>query len=128
MKLEALDCGPEDWICMSPHSPLAATSPLPAELTQPAPLVASPLPASPFRGSPLPGSRHPSLLLFHSYRGIQATGSCFCTTGSCVLRAPGRKVVRVLVGGKTLRWYHTAWHGSAQEAPSLLSARQSTRS
>ena len=35
MKLEALDWGPEDWICMAPNSLLAATSPFLAELQLP---------------------------------------------------------------------------------------------
>lgn len=53
MKLEALDCGPEDWTCMAPHSLLAATSPLPAELTQPAPLLSPLLPYQPSSSSAL---------------------------------------------------------------------------
>lgn len=42
MKLKALDCGPEECICMSPHSLPAANPPsLPAELSQPASLLSS---------------------------------------------------------------------------------------
>lgn len=44
MKQEAVDCGPEDWICMAPRSLLAAISLLSAELIPPAPLVTSPPP------------------------------------------------------------------------------------
>lgn len=45
IKVEASDCGPEDWICMAPRSQTAATSSFSVVQTQPAPLVAPELPA-----------------------------------------------------------------------------------
>ena len=217
MKLEALDCGPEDWICTSPHSLLSATSP-PACWANPASstrcfsptslslpwlpslrlstalasslslrevislvslpayqtaffIIQSRVPAS----DPLPptySSQSPSVrvippLFIRAWkRGSQqasARGShsdsqpavifpwqrhqpantythalpvlAFCRRGNGIgvsrqqdpasaQLAPASSELQgegcegAGWGGKTLRWYHTAWHGSAQEGSS----------